>query len=249
MADDGVKYETRTVRTIRGTESRAAAKWEKAGWEVLSQSQGKLQTELTIRRPQPKTPWRLYAVGGGALAIVIIAGIIGGIIGESSDVETAGPSTDSASQTTSPPRETPFQEPTPSSAPPAEQVVLTADNNEEFAAILALGDTCDDSIAAFAEKYRGQTLAFAASIGAMANHNGYSTRYDILISAGDYSETSAWGPAFQFRDVNTTFDLHYSGNAPDTIGVGTNLLVTAEVDQYEPNSCLFLLEPVETAFR
>lgn len=71
----------------------------------------------------------------------------------------------------------------------------------------------------------------------------------LLIGAGDFSKTSASGPAFQFRDVNATSDLHYTGNMPDTIGVGTNLHVTAQVDEYEPNSCPFLLESVETAFR
>jgi hypothetical protein len=49
--------------------------------------------------------------------------------------------------------------------------------------------------------------------------------------------------------VNTISDLRYTGNVPDTIGVGTNLHITAQIDEYEPNSCLFLLEPVETAFR
>ena len=36
---------------------------------------------------------------------------------------------------------------------------------------------------------------------------------------------------------------------PDTIGVGTNLNVTAEVDDYETNSCLVLLNPLSTAVR
>lgn len=249
MADDGVKYETKTVRAIRGTEARAAAKWEKEGWEVISQSHGKLQTELTIRRPQPKPPWGLYAIGGGALAVVAIAAIVFGIVGDRSDVEAAGSSADSAGEAAPLPSEPSSPTPTPSEAPDPEPIVVTPENNAEFAAILALGDSCDNSIEVFAEKYGGQTVAFNGSIGAMANHNGHSTRYDILISAGDFSETSVRGPAFQFRDVNTTFDLHYSGNVPDTIGVGTHLFVTAEVDQYEPNTCLFLLDPVETAFR
>lgn len=83
----------------------------------------------------------------------------------------------------------------------------------------------------------------------MNNHGNYKTRYDILIGAGDFSETEAPGPAFQFRDVNVTYDLHFKGDPPDTIGVGTNLHVTAEIDEYESSSCLFLLEPVETTVR
>ncbi|WP_369597510.1 DUF4839 domain-containing protein [Rhodococcus sp. 06-1460-1B] len=71
----------------------------------------------------------------------------------------------------------------------------------------------------------------------------------MLIGAGDFSETSAPGPAFQFRDVNTTDDLRWVGSVPDTIGVGANLSVTAEVNRYEERSCLFLLEPVATSVR
>ena len=249
MADDGVKYETKTVRTIRGAESRAVSKWEKEGWEVVSQSKGKLQTEIIIRRHKPKTPWRLVAIGGGALAVLVIALIANGIIREQSSAEPAETPAASASETTLTASERPSQEPTPTESAEAGDVVLTPENNAELTTVLGLGDYCDGSIAAFAEKYRGQTIAFDGNIAAMNSHDGASTRYDILIGAGDFSETSAAGPAFQFRDVNTTSDLHYTGNMPDTIGVGTNLHVTAQVDEYEPSSCLFLLEPVETAFR
>lgn len=71
----------------------------------------------------------------------------------------------------------------------------------------------------------------------------------ILVGAGDFSETSAPGPAFQFRDVNTTGDLNFVGTTPETIGVGTNLDVTASVLHYEASSCLSLLDPVSTAVR
>ena len=249
MADDGVKYETKTVRTIRGAESWTVSKWEKEGWEVVSQSQGKLQTEITIRRPKPKTPWRLLAIGGGALAALVIALIANGISREQSSAEPAQTPAASASETAPTPSERPPQEPTPTESAEAGDVVLTPDSNADLATVLSLDDYCDRSIEAFAEKYRGQTIAFDGNIAAMNNHDGATTRYDILIGAGDFSETSAPGPAFQFRDVNTTSDLHYTGNMPDTIGVGTNLHVTAQVDEYEPSSCLFLLEPVETAFR
>ena len=225
------------------------SKWEKEGWEVVSQSQGKLQTKITIRRPKPKTPWRLVAIGGGVLAVLVIALIANGIIREQSGAEPAETPAASTSETTPTPSGRPSQEPTPTESTQAGDVVLTPESNADLAAVLGLGDYCDGSIAAFAEKYRGQTIAFDGNIGAMNSHDGATTRYDILIGAGDFSETSAPGPAFQFRDVNTTSDLHYTGNMPDTIGVGTNLHVTAQVDEYELNSCLFLLEPVETAFR
>ena len=140
---------------------------------------------------------------------------------------------------------------TPSPTEPAAQPPLTARTSKEFAAVLALKDYCSQDIADFADKYSGRRIAFDGSIVAMNNHESYNTRYDILINAGDFSETvSIPGPAFQFRDVNTTSDLKYSGSdVPDSIGVGTNLRVVAEVVKYEPNSCLFLLDPVSTEFR
>jgi hypothetical protein len=246
MADDGVRYETRTVRAIRGLEARTVSKWERQGWEAVAQSPGRLQTEITIRRPRPKVPWRLFAIGGGGIAVLIIAAIVTGIIREGDSAETpTGVRSDAGStagQTTS-------QEPTATKTAEPEEAAITAEKNTEFAAVLGLGDNCDSSIAAFAKKYHGQTVAFDGHVGAMNNHGSYATRYDILLGAGDYSTTSAHGPAFQFRDVNTISDLRYTGEVQGTIGVGTNLHITAQVDEYEPTSCLFLLKPVETAFR
>jgi hypothetical protein len=246
MADDGVRYVTKTVRAIRGLESRTVSKWEKEGWEVVAQSPGRLQTEITIRRPRPKVPWRVIAIGGGVIAVLIIAVIVTGIIREGGSAETP---TGLPSEASSTPGQTTSQEPTATKPAEPEKAVITAEKNAEFAAILRLGDYCDSSIAAFAKKYHGQTVAFDGHVGAMNNHGSYATRYDILLGVGDYSATSAQGPAFQFRDVNTISDLRYTGEVQGTIGVGTNLHITAQVDEYEPTSCLFLLKPVETAFR
>lgn len=125
---------------------------------------------------------------------------------------------------------------------------MTVENNPELAALLA-GSDCEDSIAQFAAKYRGRTIEFDGNIAAMAKHGNHDTRYDILVVAGDYGATNR-GPNFQFRDVNTTSDLHYTGDVPDTIGQGTNLHVVAEVGDYEgPRTCLFVLRPVSTAVR
>jgi len=72
--DDGVKYETHTVKAVRGMESRTAAKWESQGWEVVDRKSGRVSSELTIRRPKPKTPWKLLAGLGGF--VLVLFGII-----------------------------------------------------------------------------------------------------------------------------------------------------------------------------
>lgn len=127
--------------------------------------------------------------------------------------------------------------------------MLTPETSPELAALLVLTDYCSLDIAAFAAAHRGEALAFPGCVGAMAPHDGATTRYDFLIGAGDFRETSAPGPAFQFRDVNATDDLHWVGTAPDSIGVGTNLSITASIGDFEESFRLFLIEPVATATR
>ena len=249
MTITDIKFETRTVHAIRGLELRAIAKLESEGWELVSQQPGRLRTEMAFRRPKPKTRWFLWTVGGGGLAAVLAVVIVLGIIGERNTPPAKTPDSESslASQTPSP---SPSVESSKTeSSQQLEDPVLTPENNAELAAILALTDYCDPSIAAFGEAYKSRTISFPGNIQNLAPHGSATTRYDILIGAGDYSQTTGAGPAFQFRDENTTNDLHFIGSVPDTIGVGTNLGVTARLKAYENNSCLFLLEPVSTTVR
>jgi hypothetical protein len=73
MVDGVVKYESKTVTVIRGTEARSVSKWEKQGWEFVSQSeQPLLRTKLKFRRAKAKPPWRLLA---GVAGILVALGI------------------------------------------------------------------------------------------------------------------------------------------------------------------------------
>jgi hypothetical protein len=250
-ADGDVTYESKTVRVVRGTESRTVAKWNRDGWEVVSQSPGTLRTEITFRRPAPKSQRTLLIIGGGVAAIAIATVIGIGVVTENrgnqngSDGSQSSAVSESSATNELAPSGTIETVPLPKPA----DVVLTAENTSEFAALLATTDYCSPDVAAFADANRGRTISFPGSVGAINPYEGASTRYLILINAGDYSETSAPGPAFQFRDVNTSNDLRWADPAPDTISVGTNLDVTAKVDRYEESSCLFLLDPVATAVR
>lgn len=249
--DTGVTYETRTIRAVRGMESRTIKKWEADGWEFVSQSPGKLQVEITFRRPQPKSRRLLWIIGGVVVVLVLAILVTVGIVSEKSTAP-AGSANRAPSEATAPPSgQQPAEAtgPAPSQSSTRDDVVLTPENSPEFAAVLRSTDYCSPDIAAFAAAHRGQTIEFPGSIGAMAPHGDAKTRYDILITGGDYSETSVRGPAFQFRDENTTYDLHWTGSVPDSISVGTNLSITAEVDRYEERSCLLLLEPITTAVR
>lgn len=249
--DTEVTYEAKTVRAIRGMESRTIKKWEDDGWEVVSQAPGKVQTEITFRRPKPQSRQLLWIVGGGVFVLVLATIITFGVIGERNSAPA-----ESASAVSSETKAAPSKQPSPDSAdaaptpsPKPDDVVLTPEHSPELAALLAGTDTCASEIAAFAAAHRGQTIAFPGAIVAMGPHKSAKTRYDILINAGDFSEASSPGPDFQFRDVNTINDLHWTGSVPDTIGVRTNLSITAKVDSYEERSCLFLVKPVTTAVR
>lgn len=178
---------------------------------------------------------------GAIAAVSILAG------GESGD-ETAQPAARTTATDSSSP--SPAAQPATSSSTPTEDTALTPEDNPDLAAILALTDYCSSQIATFADTYRGRTISFPASVAYIGSHDGASTRFDILLAPGDAGGDSTAGPAFQFRDVNTTSDLNFTGDVPGTIAVGTLLDVTAEVDEYNAtNGCLFLLEPVQTSFR
>jgi len=73
LSDEEVRYETNEVTAIRGLEAKSIAKWQKDGWEFVSQDEGLLRTKITFRRvkkPIPKPVW--YAIAGGALLIAAL---------------------------------------------------------------------------------------------------------------------------------------------------------------------------------
>lgn len=248
--DREVKYDLTTVRSVRGLEARTIAKWEKDGWEFVSQEVGKIQTQITLRRPKTPVPWRTLAIIGGVLAVCAIVIVIGVSVsgGGSKEPEASSSPTSSTAAEATPASEAPVESTEP--VKPTTDEILTAENNADLAALLS-GPSDGAPVEQFADTYEGRLIEFDGSIGAMAQHGDYNTRYDILIASGDYSETQSFGgPSFQFRDVNTTSDLHYEGeNVPDTIGVGQNVRIVARVGSFEPDSMLFLLEPVSTRFR
>lgn len=256
MAGDDAQYEFRSVHSIRGTEARTMQKLQKEGWEFVSQSQELLRTKMTFRRLKPQQSWRSWGIGTGALLLIGIIGM--GVSSIQNEDDTSAPTAQVSEAATTPTTQpsvtvteevaTKTTEPAePSPADAAQEQVLTADNNPEFAALLAGSDTDYDLIEAFAAKYKDRTIEFDANIGAMNNHASYKTRYDILILSGNHNEPPMTGPNFQFRDVNLVNDLHLKGsNIPDTLGAGANLRVIARVESFNSTQGLFFLKPIST---
>lgn len=162
---------------------------------------------------------------------------------------------DAADESTTTPSETEpgSTEPSTTSAPPPTEPqpeeVPTAASSPELAEILTDPDNCSSAIEAFASANGAKTIEFDGNISAVAPAGDDTTRFDILVVPGDYSETAQVGPTFQFRDVGT-FDLNLSGpNVPDQVLPGDNIHVIAKVEDYDSSSCLFVLDPVSTTYR
>ena len=137
-------------------------------------------------------------------------------------------------------------EPSGETKEPVEEI-LTVENCPDLNTLLSLKDPFDSFVKEFATKYKGCTIEFDGNIAYLNNHGSYKTRYDILVYAGDHSETSAMGPSFQFVDVNI-FDLNLADDTDD-IGMGDNIHIVAKVGKYSENSGLFELDPISTQMR
>ncbi len=122
---------------------------------------------------------------------------------------------------------------------------LTIDNCPELAAILSNKAEIDQSYSDFASKYKGRIIEFDGRIDYCTKHGNYNTRFDYLVSAGDYDPDHQIGPVFKFEDVNY-YDLNTN---LDTVSVGLNVRIIAEVVSFDSNSGLFYLEPVSVTSR
>jgi uncharacterized protein DUF4839/PASTA domain-containing protein len=123
---------------------------------------------------------------------------------------------------------------------------LTAENNKDFAALLAdpAGD-CDNRVEEFAKKYSDRAVEFDGTIASMVNHGADKTIWDILLNAGKA------GPNFEFAGVS----IYPGDNAPGELNLpassamptqGDKLHVVAKVDHFNAIQCLLFLTPVST---
>lgn len=156
--------------------------------------------------------------------------VSGSVKNENNDKDTQ--KTSNPKETTSTPKE-------------AELETLTVDNCPELAAMLSNKADIDDSYSDFAIKYNKRVIEFDGRIDYCTRHKNYKTRFDYLVSAGDYDPNSQIGPAFKFENVNYT-DLNTN---LDTVSVGLNVHIVAKVVSFDSNSGLFYLEPISVKGR
>ncbi|MER5960266.1 DUF4839 domain-containing protein [Streptomyces sp. NPDC001893] len=239
---DEIRYEYKTVQTIRGTNSLVISKMQKDGWVLVEQAQGTLRSTLSFRRPKKPQPWLLI---GAAAAVLVILAIV---IGAASVLSDGGEKKDKSDKSAAAAGEEPSATPTPTAVESAATEVITPQNDPEFAALLK-ADSCDDANLDFATKHGGQTVAFNGSIVSMAPHGDYDTRYDFLLGPGDKGPNTTVGPAFKYEDVNT-FDLKLIGKKiRATVGAGDKFRFVAKVGKFNADQCVFFLDPVSTEIR
>lgn len=123
---------------------------------------------------------------------------------------------------------------------------LTAENCPDLANLLALRDPSDPSVAAFASEYSGRVIEFDGCVINMQNHESFTTRWDVLLGAGDFDPNSMRGPNFRLTDVNF-YDMNVTGG--DSVYAGLNVHVVAEVGQYNANTTLFELDIISMEIR
>lgn len=118
MASGDVKYELKTVKSLRGMEARVAAKWENDGWQLVEQADAPmLRTSLTFRRAKKQVP-RWAWMAGAAVAVVCVGAIITGSVLEGSGSPTPiASATDIAAAPSAAPSEAPPE--APAESPPA----------------------------------------------------------------------------------------------------------------------------------
>lgn len=131
-----------------------------------------------------------------------------------------------------------------------EMEVLTVDNCEELEELLR---TEDNEVAeAFASKYEGRQIEFDGYVADVAHYSDsfktYDTKFNYLIYVGDSGQEHFSGPSIQFRNVDyLSFNL--VGDEPDTISVGLNLHIVAEVVEFNAQQGLLILAPISTSVR
>ena len=129
--------------------------------------------------------------------------------------------------------------------PASEQdAVLTIANCPDLATLLSSSDM---DASWFVSKYAGKTIEFDGNIAYLAPHANYTTRWDVLINAGDYDPDHAQGPEMQYENVNT-FDMGFDDSL-DEIRTGTNVHIKAIVKDYNASTCLLHLDPVSMSAR
>jgi hypothetical protein len=138
--------------------------------------------QAAFRRLEPKA--QLALAGGVVLLVVVIAVVAVTLGGGRSSERTASP-TEAGAVRTDTPSAGPAQAPGAVTSDPvpmqtAAAQTLTAENNEELAALLATTDPGGEAVAQFAAKYHGRTIEFDGNLASMSRHGDDKTTFSSM---------------------------------------------------------------------
>ena len=128
-----------------------------------------------------------------------------------------------------------------------EEEVITVNNNEDFRKLLSLKNEFDPFIAEFSKKYYGKTIEFDGNIGNIQNYSSiggkiYKTRFNVLVTSGDFDPDSASGPNFRFTNISGI-------QLPSITSSGHNIRIKAKVRSFNEQNGLFELYPISIETR
>jgi hypothetical protein len=181
-----LKYEHKSLRTLRRAGGSTRSKLEQDGWEVVAEEPGKLRTTLTLRRARTPVGW--LKIGGPVVAVVVIIAVVA--VGAAT--EDDGPASEAdyySGKTGGDPDSDEDSEPTGS---------ITPENNEEFAALLA-GPERGPSVAAFIDQYRDEDRRFEFDGFVVMVYNADYNTEDAIIQAG--TPAAPTGPRFAIGEL------------------------------------------------
>lgn len=220
--DDGVKYETRTVKSVRGMESRTAAKWESQGWKVVDQKVGRVSSEITLRRPKPKTPWKLYAGLGGFIVVLFVFLIVMNLVtgGENADSEPSSTPTRSVpAEASADPSETATANPTPSNSAPAASVNVVDTTPDELFDRLNSADMGGIEVGnqfRFTGELSGSDYWFVGATGDfVVNVAVYGGANDLQVLLADESTAESWTDGTRVEMVVENVEKTLDGESTD----------------------------------
>lgn len=252
MDNQGIKYKTRKVTIPKGKKESTLTKMNADGWELTEELDGTSRSMLTFRKPTKSLNMKL-AIPSGIGVVALVAGIAFFSFPEdiaeteASVVASANSSTPSDSPL---PAEDP-ELPAPSTTDETYRhstAILTVENSPELAQVLTESEYCSGSFDEFAKAYAGETIEFDGHISNILPGGGHRMIHDALLSSGDYGYRQ--GPAFKFTEGPYDPGLGVDLNDPSvSMAEGQPLHIIAKIKSYDPNSCLFYVEPVEISLR
>lgn len=130
--------------------------------------------------------------------------------------------------------------------------ILTVDNCQSLAEMLAINADRDSAYSEFASNYYGKTIEFDGSIDYKEKHSSYNSfngsshvseyEYDVLVSYGDYSADHQTGPTIKIENVSSRkLGYDVSKNLPSFMAVGSNVRIRARVGAYDHDTGIFTM--------